>query len=364
MRHELLLVCIHSIFLFCYSLVYERPEMSAVMKGVRKCTVGRLSYSSVEQHDVAVKIFKNHSNSIGICQVALIYPENYDTTCQHKLVHDIVLRVVYIPKEMAKDLRPWCIVGEAATWCYCSGENCFTDPWSVIVFLLEVYRTGPSSHARAVYSKFREEHVDKASYSRTKRERTFHCLLKELRSKFKLGKILPEILTPEDAKVGADWNLFDDKVRNRIAEMSKKGDENEEPAAESSRRNERRRKMKTRFDAVVIIVVVLNVLCLVILAAFFRWYRGFIKRELQLDTAPQQVVTTSAEETPAKKRSAEEEPPVKKKKSKEDQNQKEPPKKQAVSSAEPVPGASSQVQNPPPPPQARQPLPGVDPYFW
>ncbi|VDO13149.1 unnamed protein product, partial [Haemonchus placei] len=95
--------------------------------------------------------------------------------------------------ESSETLRPWCVAGKISTRCYCAGENCFRDTWSVFVFLLEVYREGFSNKMKGQSKKLAKSYgklkqIDQVTTgSGHSVASTLYCILREMKKEFKLG---------------------------------------------------------------------------------------------------------------------------------------------------------------------------------
>ncbi|XGW11060.1 hypothetical protein V3C99_012508 [Haemonchus contortus] len=354
MVHGLFFISIASILFPSYTLVYERPNLSVDIEGVGTCTVGRLNYSSRNPEEgLTVRALTNYSSSISVCQVTFVQPFDY-VTCA-KPLRDILLRVSYIPTSFGDTLRPWCVAGKISTRCYCAGENCFRDTWSVFVFLLEVYREGFSEEMEGQskklaksYGKLKErDEVNTGSGHSV--ASTLYCILREMKKEFKLD-VVPAILIPDDAAIEKDWESFDERLRGRIQGLSPEKGKKDEDSKTLIATQDKEKRMKERFDIVLVIMVALNAICLAILAAFFCWYMTFSKREMQSlgITRTRGPRKASAEDIAGKKKSSEEDPAKKK-------------SAEALSAGN---LSGEQAQGPPPSGAPRKPLPGVDPYFW
>ncbi|EYC01098.1 hypothetical protein Y032_0110g161 [Ancylostoma ceylanicum] len=249
-----------------------------VSTGIGEGVFSRSCTLTVRAHFQDHKKYKKMS---GVCQVVFVYPKGYENCGAEKgkakPLYDIVLRNSYLPEKVVTKTKPFCVIGNLSTFCFCRGNSCFASLWDVVQYLVEMYRSDNVELAKSFKTK---SYFDDFHWEQDYRAVILYCLITEIRNK-KFEALLPAVPNPKSSKDAKAWKKFDDAVKKLPPPppppAEKKDDE--------TTKNGKKSKKKERLIWVIMIMGGLNAISLFIIICFFLWYRGFARGDRGKDAA-------------------------------------------------------------------------------
>ncbi|CAJ0605921.1 unnamed protein product [Cylicocyclus nassatus] len=271
---------------------FRRPDLSQVLSPVDSCHQGIIESDGDKPPKRTVRTFKNAD---ALCQMMAFYePLFQKNECIEWAIQDVVVRTSYVKSSSLNDTTPFCIFGVKAVLCYCAGNSCFRHSWSIVEFLLQLYRNNEKKSLREFRAPFDTYNIDHMA-----QRKNFWCFLKAFRYRFYDIEIPDMIPHYRSSTLEEDWTKFYEEITRRFPEKTddkKKGDvDGDKKKDGDEKKDEGGRKRKNRLFAVAAFMGGFNALTICAIVTFFIWYKSYVKKE-KLKQATLQAAEEQASE--------------------------------------------------------------------
>ncbi|KHJ88128.1 hypothetical protein OESDEN_12080 [Oesophagostomum dentatum] len=158
-------------------------DFTKQLQPATKCAEGRIASYEYELDPKAVTFVEG---MYCFCQVIIFHKSitepDYGREAKWKL-YDVIARPAYVPIGHFRGVTPFCVTGQRTTVCFCSGNGCFWDAWSVVDFLLQTYRYNIGGEAEKLKNYRFDDYKDDKKF----RINALHSVTSGLRKSFQFG---------------------------------------------------------------------------------------------------------------------------------------------------------------------------------